>query len=244
MCLKSIVSKLNFEVILNIAYITLFFFFLERQIHLSYYFTIKSSDLNVFQHVFYNYIYYLHSLFLGLILLSIRYKNNITPIILFLLNLIFIKYQSGFLYGADQLASRLLLVFIFINNYKKSPIKTIIGVKLLTAMVAAMYFHAGIEKVFHPEWINGKSLLSLLNQYLGLNINVNFTYLTMIISIITIGTQLSSIFLFHHKIKKILIPILLLMHIGIIFIFKLPFFGILCIIALLIILKQPRKKEI
>lgn len=160
------------------------------------------------------------------------------------MNLIFIKHQSGFLYGADQLASRLLLVFIFINNHKKSPIQTMIGVKLLTAMVAAMYFHAGIEKVYYQEWINGEWLLSLLNQYLAVNINENFTYLTMIISIITIGTQLSSIFLFHHKIKKILIPILIAMHIGIIFIFNLPFFGILCILALLIILKEPRQKEI
>jgi hypothetical protein len=239
MFLKSIATKLTFDSIRFGTLIFLFVFYLERQINIDYYFTIKKIDINILESFFYNYKDLLHGIFLVSLIVAVKIKSNLFSLFTFLMNLYFLRHQHGFLYGADQITNRLLLFFALTSNYKNYPKVAEYGINLFIAMISAMYFHAGSMKLLQEQWWSGEWLHSLVSSNFSNNINLLIKNVMLPASAVIIIVQITAIFLFNKRLKGIYIYILISMHLGIIFILKLPFFGIVCILSLLLILRPP-----
>lgn len=167
--------------------------------------------------------------------------------------------------GGDQIAQVLTLLLIPICltdsrkwHWKASPkidslgqkIKSMIAWSTLLVIqlqVALIYFHAAIGKMRVEEWMNGTSLFYWIqNPTFGLGTELEAIFIPFfakgwIVTPITWGTLLFELILFmalimSKKHKKILLPLGILFHLGIILLFGLFSFFFIMSAALLLYL--------
>lgn len=170
---------------------------------------------------------------LGTLLLG--YKQNLSALVVLLLQIALVKSNSYYAYGVDFFTSMSLFYLAIIprdlSSTALSPFK-----RLFQIHVSIVYFFAGFDKIIGTNWWNGENIWKAINLPFATNTYDitflgHFPILLTVFGLLTVILELTyPFFVWQPKISKYWIYLTILMHVGIAFILNLYFFSSIMII--------------